>query len=58
MKDLSQENYGENLPYNQLKQAFQEAWDQVSPWFLDKVLNSVKERYQAVIVANGLHTSY
>jgi hypothetical protein len=46
------------MSYDQLRKAVSEAWEAVPDSFLLKLLRSMRERCQAVINANGMHTKY
>jgi len=68
MKQWIQENHsteldsfeaqGKRVPYPRLKEMVQQAWDQITEDDLKSLLYSMKDRCQAVINANGLHTKY
>lgn len=46
------------LSYNQLREAVRAAWDAIPTSFLDKQLDLMQARCQAVIEAQGGHTPY
>lgn len=59
MKDYIQRVYGDKkLSYDQLRKAVREAWDSIPPEELGDLINSMKDRCQAVIDANGMHIPY
>ena len=59
MKDWIQDRYGEGrLSYNQLRQAVIEAWEAVGLDQLEKFIDSMHDRYQAVIDTKAMHTKY
>ena len=58
MKDWIQEYYGEKLNYDQLRDAVTAAWAKISERFLDKLLNDMPARCEAVILADGIYTKY
>ena len=44
--------------YPQLRAAVQEAWDSITVDQLNELIDEMHDRCQAVIDANGMHTSY
>lgn len=63
MKDYIQENYpdpagGKQRPYDELRVIVQEAWDSITMDVLRALIDSMPERCQAVIDADGGHTKY
>ena len=59
MKDYIEECYSEkNSTYNQLRQAVIEAWDSITVEQLRELIESKRERCQAVIDANKEHTKW
>lgn len=56
MKDWIQDRYGEGrLSYDRLRQAVKEAWEAVCQDQLEELIDSMHDRCQAVIDANGMH---
>ncbi len=55
MKDWIQEHYDDQdkLSYNTLRKAVREAWDAVTPEQLNKLIEFMRARCQAVIAADG-----
>ena len=58
MKDYVGNHFPEFMGYNQLRLAVEEAWEAIPEEFFIERLNSMPERIQAVIAANGKHTKY
>ena len=63
MKDWIQRNYpdmdaGKQYTYDQLRLIVRGAWDGITPEFLQDLLDSMKDRCQAVLGADGGHTKY
>ena len=60
MKEWIQEHYGdeEKLSYDRLRQAVREAWDSITEEQFGSLLDSMHDRCQAVINANGLFTRF
>lgn len=58
MKDYIEWKYGcdGELPYDILYEAVREAWEQISVRELNELINSIRDRCQAVIDARGGHT--
>jgi len=44
--------------YDRLRTAVKDAWEKVGRFELEELINSMKERCQAVIDADGLFTKY
>ena len=60
MKNWIQLHYGDEdkLSYDQMRQAVREAWDAITPEQLDDLIDTMHDRSQAVIDAEGKHTKY
>jgi len=60
MKDWIQKRYDDQdkLFYNTLRKAVREAWDAVTPEQLKELIDSMHDRCEAVITAEGKHTKY
>ena len=58
MKNYLQDNYPEDMSYDRLRAAVKDAWGKVGRYELEELINSMKERCQAVIDADGLSTRY
>ncbi len=60
MKNWIQLHYSDEdkLSYDSLRQAVREAWNAVTPNQLDELINSMHDRCQAVMDAQGGHTKY
>ena len=58
MKNYLQDNFEENMSYDRLRVAVKEAWEKVGEAELEALINSMKERCQAVIDARGYFTKY
>jgi transposase len=63
MKDYIEHHHpdlpaGKQRTYDQLRQIVQEAWNAVSDQTLSSLIESMKERCEAVIAADGGHTKY
>jgi hypothetical protein len=59
MKDWIQSRYlNDKLSYKILRKAVTEAWDAIEESELTELLNSMPQRCQAVIEANGLYTKF
>ena len=58
MKDYLQDNFPERMTYPQLRAAVQEAWDSITVDQLNELIDGMHDHCQAVIDANGMHTSY
>jgi hypothetical protein len=55
MKDYIQDNFPEKMTYDQLRKAVQEAWDSITVEQLKDLIESMHDRCQAVIDADGMH---
>ena len=59
MKDYIKEKYGDvQLLYNQLRTAVQEVWDAISEENLNELIDSIRQRCQDVIDAQGGHIKW
>lgn len=59
MKDHIQERHDDDkMTYSQLRQAVEEAWTAVGMEQLDALIDSMHDRCDAVILAEGRHTRY
>ena len=59
MKDFIRLRFGDvQLSYNQLRVAVREAWDSITPDQLNSLIDSMRERCEAVIAAKGGYTKY
>lgn len=58
MKNWIGAHYAENLTYTILRQAVRASWDAIGQEKLDKLLDTMQARCQAVIDADGMHTKY
>lgn len=60
MKDWIQKYYPDDkqLSYDKLRQVIRATWDAVPQEFLDKLIDSIPARCQAVIDAIGGHTPF
>jgi transposase len=58
MKNYFQDNYPENMNYNQLRAAVKDAWENVGEHEFRALIEIIPARCQAVIDANGLFTKY
>ena len=58
MKDYIENAFPEHMTYAQLKIAVQEAWDSITIDQLNELIDSMHDRCQAVIDANGNHIPY
>ena len=58
MKDYIENTFPEHMTYAQLKIAVQEAWDSITIDQLNELIDSMHDRCQAVIDANGNHIPY
>jgi hypothetical protein len=59
MKNWISDNYlDDKLSYKVLRQAVMEAWETVGQQELDGLLNSIHERCEAVVAANGMYTKF
>ena len=58
MKDYIMNNYDEKLSYDELRQAVNDAWKAIPAEFLDKLVNEMGDRCQAVIDADGKYVAF
>jgi transposase len=58
MKDWIQNYRGEISGYDAIREALNSAWDALPEDFLEKLIQEMPARCQAVIDANGMHTKY
>jgi len=62
MKDYIQEQYPQyergRMSYNMLRKAVKEAWDSISVEQLKELIDSMHQRCQDVIDAEGMHTKW
>ena len=58
MKDYIAVNYPAKMPYNQLREAVNTAWEAIPEEFLRERVESMPVRQQAVIDANGLYIPF
>jgi hypothetical protein len=58
MKNYIQDHFPENMTYDRLRAAVKEAWAMVGEHEFRSLINSMKDRCQAVIDADGLFTKY
>ena len=58
MKNYLQDHFPEIMGYDQLRSAVKEAWDKVGAFEFKALVESMPERCQAVIDANGFFTKY
>jgi DDE superfamily endonuclease len=59
MKDFIQDHYGDRkLSLSETRQAVEAAWESITPQELRKLVDSMPQRCQAVIDAQGGHTKY
>lgn len=58
MKDYIQEHFPHKMSYDRLREAVKEAWEAIPTSYLEELINSMRDRCQAVIDANGMHTKY
>ena len=49
---------GREYSYDNLRQQVQEAWDTISPKYLQSLVDSIGVRYQAIIEAEGGYTRF
>jgi len=58
MKDWIQEHHGDQnkFSYNTLRKAVREAWDAVTPEQSEELIDSMHDRCEAVIAAEGKET--
>lgn len=50
--------HDKKLSYDLLRRAVQAAWDAIPSDFLDRQIDLMQKRCEAVIAANGMHTPY
>ena len=58
MKNYLHDHYPENMSYNQLRTAVKDAWEKVGSFEFEALINSMPERCQAVIDAEGRFVKY
>lgn len=58
MKDYIGTHFLAKMPYNQLCAAVKEVWEAIPEEFLRDRVNTMRERCQAVIDANGMHMNF
>ena len=58
MKDWIAQNYPEKATYPQLRQRVTEAWNVIGRDLLSQLIDTMPQRCQAVIDANGMHTKW
>ena len=58
MKNYLQDNYPKNMLYNRLRDAVKDVQEKVGEHEFKVLIESMQERCQAVINANGLFTKY
>ncbi len=58
MKNYLQDNYPEDMGYDQLRAAVNDAWNKVGQFEFETLINEMKERCQAVIDAEGRFTKW
>jgi hypothetical protein len=63
MKDYIEVHYpdrlgGRQYTYDQLREILREAWDSISAETLKEIIDSMKDRCEAVFLAEGSHTKY
>ena len=59
MKDYIEEKFGDvSLSYDRLRVAVQEAWEAITEERLSDLIDSMSERCQDVVNANGMHTKW
>ena len=59
MKDYIKRVYGDvQLSYDRLREAIREAWDSITEQQLKELLETMRERYQDVIDAQGGYTKW
>ena len=58
IKNYLQDHYPETMSYDVLRAAVEDAWDKVSQFEFEALINSIKERCEAVIKAEGRYTKY
>ncbi len=58
MKNYIQGHFEENMGYDALRTAVMKAWEAVPESYLRELSESMHDRCQAVIDANGIYTKY
>ena len=58
MKNWIQQNYVENLNYDELWNVLMTTWDQISIDFLSNLIDFMSARCQAIIDVDDRHTKY
>lgn len=63
MKNWLQKHYpdlpgGRQYGYNEIRRQVQEAWDAITPEYLQSLVNSIRDRCQAVINTEGGYTRF
>ena len=58
IKNYLQDNYPEKMLYDQLRVAVKDTQDKIGRYKFEELINSIKDRCQAVIDVNGLFTKY
>jgi DNA-binding Lrp family transcriptional regulator len=58
IKDYIMNNYRENLTYDELRAAVQDAWEHVTQEYLDELIDKMGDRCQAVIDADGKYVPF
>ena len=58
MKNYLQDHYPEAMGYDQLRAAVKDAWDKVGQFEFEDLINSMPDRCEAVIDAEGRFTKY
>jgi transposase len=58
MKNYLQDNYPENMSYDRLREAVNDAWNKVGEARLRELIGDMEDRCKAVINANGKFTKY
>jgi hypothetical protein len=58
MKNYLQDNYPENMSYDNLRAAVKDTWEKVGQFEFQELIESMPARCQAIIDAEGLFTKY
>jgi transposase len=58
MKDTLQAQYPDKMTYDQLRAAVKAVWDAIPDDDVRALIRTMRQRCEAVIVANGLHTRF
>ena len=59
MKDYFANKYGDiQLSYNRLRAAVKEAWESIEDWRLKDLIDTMQQRCEDVITAEGGHTNW